>query len=338
MLTFLTIVSFLGLVYGIIAMIQSRLNKSAEEKKKAGDRYAQGYIQFPGGPLALTLSGIVFLISFVFNLTIYSISAQEVGVVVRPSGVDENELGTGWHFVAPWNSVKLMDKTVWVYTLTKTTEEGEKEVDDAIWAPTSDGIKMGFDISVNWHIDPTEASWIYSNISASQDGEGKYHWMEENIIRPAIKSIMPLTISKYTPIECYSDKRAEIQEHVQKSLIDELAKNHIIVDVAQIREVYYNRDFETAINQKKLEEQKVLTMVQITRQKDEQLKQAEIDKNIAIQQAEGEAKALQIKGSSINANPKIIQLELINKWDGVLPKTLIKGGGSDNSLLLNIAD
>ncbi len=338
MLTFLTIVSFLGLVYGIIAMIQTRLNKAAEEKRKSGDRYAEDYMQFPGGGLALTLSGIVFAVSFIFNLTLYSISAQEVGVVVRPSGVDENELGTGWHFVAPWNSVKLMDKTVWVYTLTKKSGEGEKTVDDAIWAPTSDGIKMGFDISVNWHIDPSQASWIYANISASQDGEGKYHWMEENIIRPAIKSIMPLTISKYTPIECYSDKRAEIQDRVQKALIEELAKNHIIVDVAQIREVYYNRDFELAINQKKLEEQKVLTMVQITRQKDEQLKQAEIDKNIAIQQAEGEAKALQIKGNSINANPKIIQLELINKWDGVLPKTLIKGGGSDNSLLLNIAD
>jgi regulator of protease activity HflC (stomatin/prohibitin superfamily) len=337
MLTFLTIMSFLGLVYGIIAMIQTRLNKAAEEKRKT-DRYAEGYMQFPGGGLSLTLSGIVFAVSFIFNLTLYSISAQEVGVVVRPSGVDENELGTGWHFVAPWNSVKLMDKTVWVYTLTKKSGEGEKTVDDAIWAPTSDGIKMGFDISVNWHIDPSQASWIYANISASQDGEGKYHWMEENIIRPAIKSIMPLTISKYTPIECYSDKRAEIQDRVQKALIEELAKNHIIVDVAQIREVYYNRDFELAINQKKLEEQKVLTMVQITRQKDEQLKQAEIDKNIAIQQAEGEAKALQIKGNSINANPKIIQLELINKWDGVLPKTLIKGGGSDNSLLLNIAD
>ena len=320
MLTFLTIVSFLGLVYGIIAMIQTRLNKAAEEKRKSGDRYAEDYMQFPGGGLALTLSGIVFAVSFIFNLTLYSISAQEVGVVVRPSGVDENELGTGWHFVAPWNSVKLMDKTVWVYTLTKKSGEGEKTVDDAIWAPTSDGIKMGFDISVNWHIDPSQASWIYANISASQDGEGKYHWMEENIIRPAIKSIMPLTISKYTPIECYSDKRAEIQDRVQKALIEELAKNHIIVDVAQIREVYYNRDFELAINQKKLEEQKVLTMVQITRQKDEQLKQAEIDKNIAIQQAEGEAKALQIKGNSINANPKIIQLELINKWDGVLKK------------------
>jgi regulator of protease activity HflC (stomatin/prohibitin superfamily) len=332
MLTFLTIVSFLGLVYGIIAMIQTRLNKAAEEKRKT-DRYAEGYMQFPGGGLALTLSGIVFAVSFIFNLTLYSISAQEVGVVVRPSGVDENELGTGWHFVAPWNSVKLMDKTVWVYTLTKTTGEGEKTVDDAIWAPTSDGIKMGFDISVNWHIDPSQASWIYANISASQDGEGKYHWMEENIIRPAIKSIMPLTISKYTPIECYSDKRAEIQDKVQKALIDELAKNHIIVDVAQIREVYYNRDFELAINQKKLEEQKVLTMVQITRQKDEQLKQAEIDKNIAIQQAEGEAKALQIKGNSINANPKIIQLEWINKWDGELPNYMM---GNGQGVILNL--
>ena len=332
MLTFLLIVSFLGLVYGIIAMIQTRLNKAAEEKRKT-DRYAEGYMQFPGGGLALTLSGIVFAVSFIFNLTLYSISAQEVGVVVRPSGVDENELGTGWHFVAPWNSVKLMDKTVWVYTLTKKSGEGEKTVDDAIWAPTSDGIKMGFDISVNWHIDPSQASWIYANISASQDGEGKYHWMEENIIRPAIKSIMPLTISKYTPIECYSDKRAEIQDRVQKALIEELAKNHIIVDVAQIREVYYNRDFELAINQKKLEEQKVLTMVQITRQKDEQLKQAEIDKNIAIQQAEGEAKALQIKGNSINANPKIIQLEWINKWDGELPNYMM---GNGQGVILNL--
>lgn len=333
MLTFLTIVSFLGLVYGIIAMIQTRLNKAAEEKRKSGDRYAEDYMQFPGGGLALILSGIVFAVSFIFNLTLYSISAQEVGVVVRPSGVDENELGTGWHFVAPWNSVKLMDKTVWVYTLTKKSGEGEKTVDDAIWAPTSDGIKMGFDISVNWHIDPSQASWIYANISASQDGEGKYHWMEENIIRPAIKSIMPLTISKYTPIECYSDKRAEIQDRVQKALIEELAKNHIIVDVAQIREVYYNRDFELAINQKKLEEQKVLTMVQITRQKDEQLKQAEIDKNIAIQQAEGEAKALQIKGNSINANPKIIQLEWINKWDGELPNYMM---GNGQGVILNL--
>jgi regulator of protease activity HflC (stomatin/prohibitin superfamily) len=63
------------------------------------------------------------------------------------------------------------------------------------------------------------------------------------------------------------------------------------------------------------------------------LKQAEINKNIAIQQAEGEAKALQIKGTSIASNPKIIQLEWINKWDGALPTYMM---GNGQGVILNL--
>lgn len=330
MLTFLIIASSLGLIYGIIGTIQSGINRKHEADPKNYDEV----MQFPAGRITLLISVITFALSVFLSMTLYKIDAQEVGVVVTPSGVDPVELTTGWHLVAPYNQVQMMDKTVWVYTLSGTAGEGAKQADDAIWAPTSDGIKMGFDVSINWHIDPTQASWIYSNISSgSDDDTGKYHWIEENIIRPAIKSIMPLTVSKYTPIDCYSDKRAEIQSKMQASLQKELASNHIIVDVAQIREVFYNKQYENSINQKKLEEQKVLTMVQITRQKDEALKQAQIDKNIAIEKAEGEAKALQIKGNSISTNPKIIQLEWIQKWDGALP-TYMMGGGQ--SVMMNI--
>lgn len=318
MLTVLSVLAFIGIVYGVIAKVQ----KSSDSD-----------FILPAGKTVLTASIITFVIAFSVNLTLYRIGAQEVGVVVTPRGVADEELTTGWNFVAPWNSVKLMDKTVWVYSLTSSSKEGAKPTNDAIWAPTSDGIKMGFDISVNWRIDPKQASWVYSNISADQDGEGKYHWIEENIIRPAIKSIMPLTVSKYTPIECYSDKRSEIQAKVQAALKKELATNHLIVEVAQIREVYYNPQYEEAINQKKLEEQKVMTMVQITRQKDEALKQATIDKDIAIQKAEGEAKALQIKGSSIASNPKIIQLEWIQKWNGQLPTYMM---GNGQGVIMNL--
>jgi len=326
MLTIITIIAFIGIIYGIIAKVQSKVNENIKGKKdRYGDPLESGFV-LPAGGAVLRASIITFIIAFAINLTLYRIGAQEVGVVVTPRGVADEELTTGWNFVAPWNSVKLMDKTVWVYTLTSNPKEGAKPTDDAIWAPTSDGIKMGFDISVNWRIDPKQASWIFANISADQDGEGKYHWIEENIIRPAIKSIMPLTVSHYTPIECYSDKRAEIQTKVQAALKKELQSNHLVVEVAQIREVYYNPAYEASINQKKLEEQKVLTMVQITRQKDEALKQAMIDKDIAIQKAEGEAKALQIKGSSIASNPKIIQLEWIQKWDGKLPNYMMGNG------------
>ena len=57
-----------------------------------------------------------------------------------------------------------------------------------------------------------------------------------------------------------------------------------------------------------------------------------IDKNIVIQRAEGESRALQIKGQSISGNPKIIQLEWINKWNGELPRYML---GSAQGIILN---
>lgn len=321
MITLLIIISALGLIYAFISFVQKQVNKKSDQDKSIGH-----VLQFPSGYQVFLFSISIFVTSIIFDQTIYKIGAQEVAVIVTPRGVSNEILYTGWHVVMPWNSVKIMDKTVWVYTLTRNPKEGAKSADDAIWAPTADGIKMGFDISVNWHINPVHANWIYANISGDQDKEGRYHWIEENIIRPAVKSIMPNTISNYTPIDCYSGKRQEIQEIVQKSLKSELAKTNIIVDMAQIRDVYYNPAYEESINQKKLEEQKVMTLVQITRQKEEQLKQANIDKDMKIAEAKGEAEALQIKGNSITNNPKIIQLQWIEKWSGNLPQYMVGNG------------
>ena len=97
--------------------------------------------------------------------------------------------------------------------------------------------------------------------------------------------------------------------------------------------MYYNSDYETALNEKKLEEQKAWTLVEVTKQKEELKRQAEIEKEIQILNAEGEAEALQIKGASVSSNPKIVQLEWIRKWDGKLPEIMT---GDGNGLLLNI--
>jgi regulator of protease activity HflC (stomatin/prohibitin superfamily) len=319
-MTILTILAIIALLYGTASIILPKVTKNKTE------------LPFGKATLYTSIGVLVFL--FVLNSTLYKITAQEVGVVVGPKGMKKEVLTTGWNFVAPWNTIKRMDKTVWVYTLTSNPKEGAKDADDAIWAPTVDGIKMGFDISVNWRIDPTEAPWIFANIVSDEIQGGRYKWIEENIIRPAIKSVMPLTISQYSPIECYSEKRTEIQQKVQLALRTELKTNRLIVDVVQIREVHYLPAYEESINEKKLAEQKVLTMVQVTRQKEEALKQAQIDKNIAIEQAEGEAKALQIKGASIASNPKIIELKWIEKWDGALPTYQMGSGGG--GFMLNL--
>lgn len=109
---------------------------------------------------------------------------------------------------------------------------------------------------------------------------------------------------------------------------------HLILEQIDIREVYYNDEYEKAINQKKLEEQKALTLIEVTKQKEELLKQADIDKNIEITKAEAEAKALQIKGQSISSNPRVVELEWINKWNGELP-TYMLGSGTNVMLGMN---
>lgn len=320
-MAFLKIISWIILLYGIAGLLLALTSKNAGKPSKV--KLPAYQAAFYGG------LAIVILLSFVVL-----IDAQQVGVLVTPSGVKDQELHTGWHVVAPWNEVHKMDKTVWVYTCANATNEGTQPNADAIWAPTKDGIKVGFDVSVSWRITPEEASWIYQNVTENDGGNsGRYLWLEDNVIRAKLKSALALTVSNYTPIEVYSTKREEIQHGVVDRMKREILQYKLILDQIDLREVYYNPEYESAINAKKLAEQEVMRLVEVTKQKEEQLKQAEIDKNIAIQKAEGEAKALQIKGNSLSMNPKIIQLEWINKWDGKLPTYMM---GNGQGVILNL--
>ena len=292
--------------------------------------------------ILLWLIPAIFLVVTRF-LTI--IPAQECGVVITPSGVKQQTYHTGWHLILPWYTVQTMDKTEQVYTCAKRTSVNRSDPEyksykadatqsETVWTPTIDGIKMGFDISASWRIDPEYAWWIYDNVSETDGKEnGRFYWLEENVIKPKLKSALALTTSKYTPIQVYSTSREEIQAFVLERMKKDILSYHLILDQIDIREVYYNSDYETAINQKKLEEQKALTLSEVTKQKEELKKQAEIEKDIQILNAEGEAEALKIKGASVSSNPKIVQLEWINKWDGKLPEIMTGDGGG---LLLNL--
>lgn len=274
-----------------------------------------------GIPVAIFFVLLMFYIFFISKIT-----GQEVGVVVTPGGVVQEVLAPGWHVISPLSTVFKMDKTTQVYTFSAKLVDGKVNGDDAIWTPTKDGIKIGLDLTVTWQIDPSMAWWIYSNVS-EQDGKDRYDWIEDNVIRPKTKSACALTTSKFSPIQVYSGDRQLIQDQIYTRLRNELKKYNITLNQVDLREVSYNKEYEVAINAKKLAEQEVLRLEQVTRQRSEQLKQSEIDKNMAILKAEGEAKALSIKASAINSNPKIVDLEWIAKWDGKLP-TYMMGNGT----------
>ena len=327
----LTTIAIILIGYSVVAAIY---NNSVRKSNKGGKTLFNNML--------LWLVPLVFL---VFSSFLTIIPAQECGVVITPSGVKQQTYYTGWHLIYPWYEVQTMDKTEQVYTCAKRTQVSQNDPNyksykadatqsETVWTPTIDGIKMGFDISASWRIDPEYAWWIYDNVSETDGREnGRFYWLEENVIKPKLKSALALTTSRYTPIQVYSTSREEIQSYVLERMKNDIKSYHLILDQIDIREVYYNSDYETAINQKKLEEQKALTLSEVTKQKEELKKQAEIEKEIQILNAEGEAEALKIKGASVSSNPKIVQLEWINKWDGKLPEIMTGDGGG---LLLNL--
>ena len=265
MLTFIKILAILAIGYWVAAAITNKIH---------GEKVLPNH-------LSILLSGIVTAIVLSF---VAVIPAQECGVVVTPGGVKHESYKTGWHMVMPWYKVIKMDKTVQVYTCANLGSQTDASSNDlrmtdtkknsvqgtTIWAPTIDGIKMGFAISASWKIDEEYAWWIYDNVSELDDSSnGRFLWLEENVIKPKLKSALALTASKYTPIEVYSNKREEIQALTHEKMKKDIAEYHLILEQIDIREVYYNQEYENSINQKKLEEQKALTLIEITKQKEE---------------------------------------------------------------------
>lgn len=343
---FIIVLCILAIIYFIVAKAVNEGIKKYNLTHSGTDRWGNS-LSKPLLPdsLAFLIAPIIVWVGLMF---VVAVPAQECGVVVTPSGVKQESYKTGWHFVMPWYKVERMDKTVQVYTCANLGSNGTVDADDSrmteakkssvqgttIWAPTIDGIKMGFAVSASWRIDPEYAWWIYDNVS-ELDGEnnGRFYWLEENVIKAKLKSALALTASKYTPIEVYSNKREEIQQLTFEKMEAAVKSYHLVLENIDIREVYYNTEYENAINRKKLEEQQALTLVEITKQKEELKKQALIQKDIDITVAEAEAQALKIKGQSISSNPKIVELQWIEKWNGQLPTYML---GSGQGIMLNL--
>lgn len=111
----------------------------------------------------------------------------------------------------------------------------------------------------------------------------------------------------------------------------------IVIDDLVIENIDLSKQLEAAIEAKMVQEQEA-AKAKFTKQK------AEIDAEIAIARArgeadaallkaEGEAKAIRIRGDALSKNPSVIELQLIEKWNGVSPQ-IVSGQSGGLQLVL----
>jgi prohibitin 2 len=122
-------------------------------------------------------------------------------------------------------------------------------------------------------------------------------------------------------------KREEIKTTALNAARVKIGPMLVIEDLV-IQNVSLSKELESAIEAKMVQEQEA-AKAKFIQQK------AEIEANTAIIKAKGEAEAIRVRGRALQESPGLVQLQIVEKWNGVSP-LVIGAGGSGANILLTI--
>ncbi len=225
------------------------------------------------------------------------IDAGERGLVLR-LGEIQRIMEPGLNFKTPFieRVVKLEVRT--------TKQEVEAS------AASNDLQIVTSNVAIQYNLIPEEIGELYEEIGTSY---------RSRIIDPAIQDSIKATTAKFTAEELVT-KRAIASEEMEVLLRERLLEAHIAVTNVDIVNFDFSPAFNEAIEQKVTAEQDAL-------REENKLKQVEFEAQQRIERATAEAEAIRIQAQAINSQggADYVQLQAIEKWDGILPQQFVPG-------------
>lgn len=120
-------------------------------------------------------------------------------------------------------------------------------------------------------------------------------------------------------------KREEIKSKAL-GLVKQKVGDLLLVDDLVIKNITLSKELEHAIEAKMVQEQEA-SKAKFIQQK------TEIEASTAVIKAKGEAQAMQIRGKALHENPQLVQLQIVEKWDGKTPMVVAGDKNGANILL-----
>lgn len=237
----------------------------------------------------IIFASIVLVLIIILTGSVRTIKSGEVGIKVRFGKVVNSKLHDGVNFKAPFVE-QIVKMNVQVQKVEVETSSASKDLQD-----------VNMKLAVNYRIDASKATNLYKNVGT------KY---EEVVLQPAIQESIKAVTSKYTAEELITN-RSEVSNGCMKELENKVKKYGIVVDNFNITNFSFSEEFNKAIEEKQIAEQKVLTAKQ-------ELEKEKIEAEKKIVKAEAEQRANEMKGQTLTDN--IIKEKFIEKWNGELPK------------------
>lgn len=189
---------------------------------------------------------------------------------------------------------------------------------------TSDSMEVKAQVGIEYYVEPTKVSKVFQTYRKGVEEITDIN-LRQKISDSLIKHSGTMDINKLA-----SGGKTQLLEEVTKDLKKELDPSGIVVvKLSWVTDLDYPEQVRASINAKISATQKALL-----RENEVQQSKAEAQKK--VEEAKGdaeslrlraiaEAESIKIKSEALRQSPEVLQLEAINKWNGVLPTYMTAG-------------
>jgi regulator of protease activity HflC (stomatin/prohibitin superfamily) len=237
------------------------------------------------------------------------IDAGHVGVKVNQygdnKGVDDIVAVTGVVFYNPI--------TTRIYEFPTFIQHKEYKGDNSFIVNSKDGSEFSVSPIMNYSVQRDKVPSIFAKYRRPLED------IEEGFLKTAVYDAFRLATNKYTADELISN-RAVFEVEVRRLLDGQLLKEGFTINQFTSN-LIYPETFKRSIEAKN-------NAVQAALRAENEVKTAEAQAKIKVATAEGNAQAMLTSAKAeaesnrmkqVTLTPLLLQLEYINKWDGVLP-------------------
>lgn len=240
-----------------------------------------------------------------------AVPAGHVGVLESFGAVYKDTWSPGIHAWGPWFGVHRINcRTLQAEERTST--------------PTSEGLVVGLDVSIVYHVQPEMAKEVYARY-------GGVDGLTQNVLLPEFRSSVRDVTAAFMTSDLYSGKRDEVTLRMNEEMRKRLAGRGIEVEAVLLRNITLPEQVANAVQAKLAADQQAQQMEFVLRKESKEAERKRIE-------AQGIADFQRIVSSGIN--------EQLLRWKGIEATTklaesanakiVVIGAGKDGlPLILN---
>jgi regulator of protease activity HflC (stomatin/prohibitin superfamily) len=258
--------------------------------------------------------GVVILAGLaVFLDGFYTVDAGQEAVVLR-FGAVSTVTGPGFHLKVPFaESVTKIETRI-------TTIEWPHDAPMESYSRDQQPAKLSVKVSFRALADIKSITELYSRY---RDLAG----FKESVLVPRIYEGVKTVFGQFDAVTAIQE-RARLNSEIEAA-IRKLVTGPIAIEGVQIQDIAFSESYEQSIEsrmQAQVEVEKVMqNKAREQLQADIRVIQANAQAQSVKLQGEAEASAIDARGKALRDNPQLVSLVAAEKWNGVLPTTMVPG-------------